>query len=146
MQIRLVFVGICNLPLETKDIARWNTNQYITLIKSYDTVFMFYLRKEVNVPAIKVSPEVLREKARLIRSILDESKTNHQILWGQMSGAAGMLSSDLRSTHEYANNPWNSAFETFYENYYQLAVAMETAADAYERGDKSVQLSFTPTS
>ncbi|HEY1350372.1 MAG TPA: hypothetical protein VGF67_12185 [Ktedonobacteraceae bacterium] len=97
-------------------------------------------------PVLKVSPETLRAKARLIRSILDESKMNHQILWEQMSGVAGMLPSDLRSTHEYANNPWNSAVEIFYNNYYQLAVAMENAADAYERGDKNVQLSFTPSS
>ncbi|BCL80907.1 hypothetical protein ccbrp13_33720 [Ktedonobacteria bacterium brp13] len=94
---------------------------------------------------ITVSTKVLREKARLIRSLLDESKTAHQNLWGQMSATAGMLPSDLCSTHEYANNPWNSAIATHYENYYQLARAMEDAADAYERGDKNYQISFTPS-
>lgn len=92
---------------------------------------------------ITVSTDVLREKARLLRSLLDERKVAHQNLWRQMTSTVDKLPADLRASHEYANTPWNSAIETLYENYYQLAHAMEAAADAYERGEKDFQLSFT---
>jgi uncharacterized protein YukE len=95
---------------------------------------------------IKVSTDVLREKARLIRALLEESKTTHQQLWTRISAQAGMLPNDLTDTHIGANNPWNSAVEACYANYYQLALAMEAAADAYERGDKHVQISFSTSS
>lgn len=92
---------------------------------------------------IIVSPDALREKARLLRQLLDERKATHQSLWKQLSNVATMLPSDLRSSHDIANSPWNEAVETMYDNYYQLAQAMEAAANAYERGDKNVQISFT---
>ncbi len=94
-------------------------------------------------PTITVSPELLREKARLIRNLLEQSQTNHQQIWSQIIGQVSLLPSDLRITHSYANNPWNAAVKTFYANYYQLALHMEAAADAYERGDTDIQLSFT---
>ncbi len=92
---------------------------------------------------ITVSTDVLREKARLLRSLLDERKTTHQNLWRQMTSTADRLPADLHASHDYANMPWNGAVETLYDNYYQLAQAMEAAADAYERGEKDFQLSFT---
>jgi uncharacterized protein YukE len=95
---------------------------------------------------ITVSTEMLREKARLIRELLDESKITHQQLWAQISAQAGMLPRDLRATHIYANSPWNKAVEASYENYYQLALNMEAAADAYEQGEQNLQISFTPSS
>jgi uncharacterized protein YukE len=105
---------------------------------------MLLQKKEITMASFTVSTAVLREKARLIRTLLETSKATHQSLWQQMANTAGTLPSDIHATHEYANNPWNSAVETHYQNYYQLALAMEAAADAYERGDKNVQLSFTP--
>ncbi|HEY7415560.1 MAG TPA: hypothetical protein VH593_10235, partial [Ktedonobacteraceae bacterium] len=65
-------------------------------------------------------------------------------LWTQITGNAGQLPSDLVSSHDYANAPWNNAVGTHYDNYTRLAQAMEEAADAYERGEKNFQLSFTP--
>jgi uncharacterized protein YukE len=94
---------------------------------------------------ITVHTEVLRQKARQIRSLLEESKTTHQQLWTQITGNAGQLPPDLASSHDYANAPWNDAVGTHYDNYARLAQMMEEAADAYDRGDKNVQLSFTPS-
>jgi uncharacterized protein YukE len=94
-------------------------------------------------PTITVSPQELRETARFLRTLLDERKTMHQSLWRQMELTASMLPSDLRGSHHYANNPWNEAVETTFANYYQLALNMEAAADAYERGDHNVEVSFT---
>lgn len=93
---------------------------------------------------ITVSPEILREKARMIRALLDERKAEHQQLWAQMSTQARQLPADITASHFYANSPWNHAVEAHYANYYQLALNMEAAADAYERGDKAAQISFTP--
>src|SRR5215469_16360042 len=93
---------------------------------------------------ITVHTEVLRQKARLIRSLLDESQTAHQQLWTQITSNASQLPSDLASSHNYANSPWNSALGTHHDNYTRLAQAMEDAADAYERGEHNFQLSFTP--
>lgn len=93
---------------------------------------------------LTVSPELLREKARLIRALLEQSQMDHESLWHQMNAQVGLLPSDLRSSYARANNPWNKALATFYENYLQLAIAMEAAADAYEQDDKSIQVSFTP--
>ena len=94
-------------------------------------------------PTIIVSPQELREKARLLRNLLDERKTTHQNLWRQMELTANMLPSDLRASHHYANNPWNEAVETTFANYYQLALNMEAAADAYEQGDHNIAITFT---
>lgn len=94
---------------------------------------------------ITVSTDMLREKARLIRAWLDQSRIAHQQLWGQISTQASQLPSDLYATHLYANSPWNKAVENFYQDYYQLALNMEAAADAYDRGDKDIQISLTPT-
>jgi uncharacterized protein YukE len=91
---------------------------------------------------ITVSPEMLREKARIIRALLNERKAAHQQLWAQMSANARQLPIDLTSTHFYANSPWNQAIEAQYANYYQLALNMEAAANAYERGDYNFQISF----
>lgn len=78
---------------------------------------------------IIVSPDMLREKARLIRRLLDERKIAHQNVWNQLSNVASTLPADLRQSHEIANSPWNDAIGTIYENYYELAQAMEAAAD-----------------
>lgn len=94
---------------------------------------------------ITVHTEVLRQKARQIRSLLEESKTAHQQLWTQITGNASRLPSDLASSHDYANAPWHDAVGTHYDNYTRLAQMMEEAADAYDRGDKNVQISFTPS-
>jgi uncharacterized protein YukE len=99
--------------------------------------------EEISMTKIIVSPEALREKARLLRQLLDERKMAHQNLWNQLSNVASTLPADLRASDEIANSPWNEAIGTIYDNYYQLAQAMEKAADAYERGDKNVQISFT---
>lgn len=93
---------------------------------------------------ITVSPEILRQKARLIRKLLDENKIAHQQLWSQLSTQVNMLPRDLVATHEYANDPWHQAIEAHYANYYQFALNMEAAADEYERNEKEVQTSFTP--
>ncbi len=90
-----------------------------------------------------VSTSVLREQAHNLRTLLDERKASHQILWAQLSERANTLPSDLRSSHEIANAPWNSAIETLYENYYQIALCMEAAADAYEHEEKDIQISLT---
>lgn len=95
---------------------------------------------------ITVSTDLLRAKARIIRALLDEQKAAHQQLWAQISTQASMLPADLRASHAYANNPWNKAVQEHYDNYYQLALNMEAAADAYDRGDKNFQISFTPSS
>ena len=105
---------------------------------------IFTPEKEVHVAIITVSPDILREKARLIRKLLDENKAAHQQLWLQVSTQVNALPRDLAASHAYANTPWNQAIEEHYANYYQLALSMEAAADAYERGDKDVQISFTP--
>ena len=97
-------------------------------------------------PTINVSPEVLREKARLIRALLEQSKMDHDSLWGQINTQVSLLPKDLRASHAHANNPWHAALTTFYENYLQIALAMEAAADAYEQGDHNSQISFTPSS
>jgi uncharacterized protein YukE len=101
--------------------------------------------KETIMATITVSPDILREKARLIREVLEESKTAHQQLWSQITMQVCLLPRDLRVSHTYANNPWNKAVEEFYENYLQLALVMEAAADAYEYEDKNIQISFTPS-
>ncbi len=93
---------------------------------------------------ITVHTEVLRQKARQIRSLIEEGKTTHQQLWTQISGHADQLPTDLASAHEHANAPWNDAVGKHYDNYSRLAQMMEEAAEAYERGDKNVQRSFTP--
>ncbi len=93
---------------------------------------------------ITVHPEVLRQKARQIRSLLEESQTTHQQLWTHISGNADQLPSDLASSHDYANAPWNDAVGKHYDNYARLAQLMEEAADAYEREDKHFQHTFTP--
>lgn len=95
---------------------------------------------------ITVKTAVLREKARLIRELIAESKLAHRQLWSQITTQATLLPRDLTATHNHANNPWNQAVDEFYENYNQLALLMEAAADAYERGDKDIQISFTPSS
>ena len=92
-----------------------------------------------------VSPALLRAKAQLLRKLLDERKATHQNVWEQLSSVAGMLPSDLSSSHAHANVPWNSAIQTLYDNYYELAVCMEAAADAYEQEEKHIQISLTPT-
>ena len=94
---------------------------------------------------ITVFTATLREKAQAIRSVLDDHKALHQQLWGQIQSDTNSLPSDVRSANEGANAPWNSNVDTHYDHYYQLARAMEIAADAYESGDHNVQLSFTPT-
>lgn len=66
---------------------------------------------------IIVSPEALREKARLLRQLLDERKIAHQNIWNQLSNVASTLPSDLRRSHEIANSPWNGAIGTIYDNY-----------------------------
>lgn len=91
---------------------------------------------------ITVSPAILREKARIIRALLDERKAEHQQLWTQMSNNARLLPTDFTKSHFYANSPWNHAVEEHYANYYQLALNMEAAADAYEHGDYHSQISF----
>ncbi|HEU5381123.1 MAG TPA: hypothetical protein VFV38_37340 [Ktedonobacteraceae bacterium] len=95
---------------------------------------------------ITVSPDLLREKARLIRALLDERKAAHQQLWTQISANARLLPIDLTASHLHANVPWHRAVEEHYANYYQLALNMEAAADAYERGDTDIGTSFTPPS
>jgi len=94
---------------------------------------------------ITVHTDVLRQKARQIRSLLEESKTAHLQLWTQITGNANQLPSDLASSHDNANAPWNDAVGKHYDNYTRLAQMMEEAADAYDRGDTNVQLSFTPS-
>ncbi len=95
--------------------------------------------------SFSVSTTALREQARILRTLLDERKAAHQSMWGRLSGFADELPSDLRSSHEIANVPWNSELETLYENYYQIALCMEAAADAYERDEKDIQISLTQT-
>ena len=97
-------------------------------------------------PTITVSPEVLREKARLIRALLEQSKIDHDALWGQINAQVSLLPKDLRASHAHANNPWHAALTTFYENYLQIALAMEAAADAYEHGEQTIQISFAEDS
>lgn len=97
-------------------------------------------------PTITVSTAVLREKARSIRTLLDQTKTAHQQLWSQINANNNTLTEDLRGANEQANLPWNTAVETHYERYYRLAQAMENAANAYERDEKNTQASFTPPS
>lgn len=89
-----------------------------------------------------VSPAMLREKARLIRTLLEESKANHQQLWTQISTNAGMLPRSLAASHSYANSSWHKAVNAHYEHYHQLALNMEKAADAYEKGDHTVKNLF----
>lgn len=72
---------------------------------------------------ITVSPEILREKARLIRALLDERKAAHQQLWAQMSVQARLLPADITASHFYANSPWNSALEAHREKL-QLPIFM----------------------
>lgn len=93
-------------------------------------------------PTITVSTSVLREKARLIRKLLEENKAEHQQLWNQISAQVSLLPRDLRSSHAVANTPWSRFTEEFYDNYLQLAIAMETAADIYEGGETDIQISF----
>jgi len=102
--------------------------------------------KGLSMPTINVNPAILREKARLIRALLEQSKTDHEILWGQMNTEVSLLPKDLRSSYARANNPWNRALTTFYENYLQLALNMEAAADAYEQEEKNIQTSFNSNS
>jgi uncharacterized protein YukE len=94
---------------------------------------------------ITVDTAMLREKARFIRELLAESKAAHQQLWSQITTQASLLPRDLYATHSYANGPWNKAVEALYQDYYQLALNMEAAADAYDRGEKDFQISFTPS-
>lgn len=94
-------------------------------------------------PTLIVSPQQLREAARLLRTLIDERRTIHQDLWRKMELTAQMLPSDVRSSHHFANDPWNEAVEKALTNYYQLALNMEAAADAYEQGDTTIGISFT---
>jgi uncharacterized protein YukE len=92
--------------------------------------------------SFNVSPTMLREKARIIRTLLEESQSTHQQLWSQISTQATVLPRGLTASHIYANRPWNNALNKHYANYYQLALRMEAAADAYERGDHDIQNLF----
>ena len=93
--------------------------------------------------SFSVSTAALREQARTLRTLLEDRKAAHQSMWARLSSDADALPSDLRSSHEIANAPWNSAIETLYENYDQIALCMEAAADAYEHEEKEIQISFT---
>ena len=95
-------------------------------------------------PTITVSTFVLRAKARLIRTLLEENKREHLQVWNQMSAEVSLLPRDLRASHALANNPWHGAVQEFYDNYVQLATAMEAAADAYDNGETEIQFSFNP--
>lgn len=93
-------------------------------------------------PTITVSTAVLREKARRIRTLADERLTQHRMLWTQMNVTKNSLPSDLRSSHEQANDSWHQSVETHYKNYYQLATQMELAADLYDRNEQGTGNSF----
>ena len=95
-------------------------------------------------PTITVSTSVLREKARLIRLLLEENKLEHLQIWNQISAQVSLLPRDLRASHAFANNPWHRAAQEFYDNYSQLAAAMEAAANAYDNGETEIQFSFDP--
>jgi hypothetical protein len=88
---------------------------------------------------IKVSPETLREKARLIRTLLEENKGNHHYLWTQISGQVTALPRNIAASHYYLNTPWNTAVEDHYDNYHQVGSSMATAADAYEQENQDVK-------
>ncbi len=91
---------------------------------------------------LTVSTVTLREKANLIRTLLEESKMNHQYLWSQISAQVAMLPRDIAATHFHANHPWNTAIGNHYENYHQIASNMHTAADEYQQSDQDVATSF----
>lgn len=89
-----------------------------------------------------VSTATLREKARLIRVLLEESETSHQQLWAQISAQVTALPRDIAATHFGVNTPWNTAIGGHYENYHQIALNMGTAADEYEKDEQDVKNSF----
>lgn len=92
---------------------------------------------------ITVSTDLLREKARRIRALVDERLAQHRALWAQMNTTKSRLPSDMRSAHEHANDPWHKAIEAHYTNYYQLAIQMEHAADFYDLNEQKLGDSFT---
>lgn len=93
---------------------------------------------------ISVSTAILREKAQRIRALADQGLTQHHLYWAQMNNTKGQMPADLRTAHEYANNPWNQAIEAQYSNYYALALSMEQAADWYEAHETELEDGFTP--
>jgi hypothetical protein len=93
---------------------------------------------------ISVSTAILREKAQRIRVLANQGLAQHRIYWVQMNNTKGLMPKDLRDSHEYANDPWNQAVETHYNNYYELAASMEQAAEWYEAHEMEVKSSLTP--
>jgi hypothetical protein len=95
-------------------------------------------------PHIAVSTTILREKAQKIRTLAAQGLDQHRLCWAQMNLSKGQMPVDLRTSHEYANDPWNQAIEAHYNNYAELATSMEKAAAWYDQYDTDVANSFTP--
>lgn len=91
---------------------------------------------------LTVSTVTLREKANLIRTLLEENKMNHQYLWSQITAQVGALPRDIAATHFHVNHPWHEAIRDHYENYQQIASNMHMAADEYQDSDQDVATSF----
>ena len=99
----------------------------------------YLLRRRRSIATIKVSPETLREKAALIRTLVEENKGNHHYLWTHISAQVTALPRNIAASHYSLNTPWNTAVEDHYDNYHQVGSTMATAADAYEQENQDVK-------
>lgn len=93
-------------------------------------------------PTIKVSSEVLRQKARNIRNLVDQRLSMHTQKVQNLISSQSLLTVDFSGTHTEITEAWDQAAKAIYQRYYNLAARLEEAAAEYEGNEVDTKSSF----